>query len=64
MDELTAKAPANGYLAPPGYYLLFVLNAQGVQALSSRPRCKRNAAPGKLASLASPPVLYCWHDSI
>jgi hypothetical protein len=28
--ELVAAAPANGNLAPPGYYLLFILNGKGV----------------------------------
>lgn len=27
---LKARAPANGNLAPPGYYLLFVLDSKGV----------------------------------
>ena len=31
---LHAKAPANGNLAPPGYYLLFVLNEQGVPSVA------------------------------
>jgi hypothetical protein len=31
---LNAKAPANGNLAPPGYYLLFILNAQGVPSVA------------------------------
>lgn len=30
---LNLRAPANGNLAPPGYYLLFLLNAQGVPSL-------------------------------
>jgi len=29
-----AKAPANGNLAPPGYYLLFILNEQGVPSVA------------------------------
>jgi hypothetical protein len=32
--ELTAKAPANGNLAPPGYYLLFILHEQGVPSVA------------------------------
>jgi hypothetical protein len=32
--ELQAKAPANGNLAPPGYYLLFILNKQGVPSVA------------------------------
>lgn len=31
---LNARAPANGNLAPPGYYLLFILNAQGVPSVA------------------------------
>jgi hypothetical protein len=31
---LQVKAPANGNLAPPGYYLLFILNAQGVPSVA------------------------------
>src|SRR4029077_16502481 len=31
---LHAKAPANGHLAPPGYYLLFILNKEGVPSVA------------------------------
>jgi hypothetical protein len=31
---LQAKAPANGNLAPPGYYLLYILNADGVPSVA------------------------------
>jgi hypothetical protein len=31
---LQVKAPADGNLAPPGYYLLFILNAQGVPSVA------------------------------
>jgi len=31
---LQAKAPANGNLAPPGYYLLFILNTDGVPSVA------------------------------
>ena len=30
---LTVKAPANGNLAPPGYYLLFIVNDKGVPSV-------------------------------
>ena len=33
--ELKAKAPANGNLAPPGYYLLFILNKAGVPSVAN-----------------------------
>ncbi len=32
---LTVQAPANGSLAPPGYYLLFILNSNGVPSVGS-----------------------------
>ncbi len=33
-SELTATAPADGNLAPPGYYLLFILDGQGVPSVA------------------------------
>lgn len=33
-EVLHAKAPANGNLAPPGYYLLFILNKEGVPSVA------------------------------
>ena len=32
---LTVTAPANGNLAPPGYYMLFILNSAGVPSIAS-----------------------------
>ena len=32
---LSATAPANGYLAPPGYYMLFMVNTAGVPSIAS-----------------------------
>jgi len=31
---LTVQAPANGNLAPPGYYMLFIVNANGVPSVA------------------------------
>ena len=31
---LTVTAPANGNLAPPGYYMLFILNSNGVPSIA------------------------------
>ena len=31
---LTITAPANGYQAPPGYYLLFLVNSNGVPSVA------------------------------
>ena len=51
-DGLTLTSPANANIAPPGYYMLFALNAQGVPSVSkidqARPgRARRPAAPGR-----------------
>lgn len=32
---ITTTSPANGALAPPGYYMLFVVNSQGVPSVAS-----------------------------
>ena len=29
-DQLYVKAPANGNIAPPGYYMVFILDSKGV----------------------------------
>ena len=34
-DGLTLRAPLNATVAPPGYYMLFLLNAQGVPSVAS-----------------------------
>jgi galactose oxidase-like protein/Big-like domain-containing protein len=33
--QLTVQAPANGNTAPPGYYMLFILNGSGVPSVAS-----------------------------
>jgi galactose oxidase-like protein len=38
---LNAKAPATGNLAPPGYYLLFILNSEGVPSVGRFMRLRR-----------------------
>jgi Domain of unknown function (DUF1929) len=43
---LRATAPANGNLAPPGYYLLFIVNAEGVPSVARFVQLGR-AAGGK-----------------
>jgi hypothetical protein len=32
-NTLTLAAPPNGNIAPPGYYLLFILNSDGVPSV-------------------------------
>jgi hypothetical protein len=34
-NTLSVNAPGNGNLAPPGYYMLFVLNSAGVPSVAS-----------------------------
>jgi len=34
-NQLTVTAPANGNIAPPGYYLLFLVNSAGVPSIAS-----------------------------
>jgi PKD repeat protein len=48
---LTATAPPNGNIAPPGYYMLFILNAAGVPSLASFVRL--SSAPANQAPTAS-----------
>ncbi|HEY6320172.1 MAG TPA: galactose oxidase early set domain-containing protein [Thermoanaerobaculia bacterium] len=42
---LKAQAPANGNLAPPGYYLLFIVNKQGTPSVGQFVHLK--SAPAK-----------------
>ncbi len=54
--KITASAPPNGNIAPPGYYMLFILNQDGVPSLakfvhlSSNPR---NKSPNSAISTPS-----------
>ena len=49
---LTVTSPANGNLAPPGFYMLFVLNAQGVPSIAKIVRLDGDvAAPTNNPSL-------------
>jgi hypothetical protein len=33
-DSITATAPANGFTAPPGFYMLFIVNSSGVPSVA------------------------------
>jgi hypothetical protein len=33
--RLTAQSPADGNIAPPGYYMLFIVNSSGVPSVAS-----------------------------
>ena len=49
---LTVTSPPNGNIAPPGYYMLFVLNSAGVPSAAKFVRLLPNAAP--TATITSP----------
>jgi hypothetical protein len=49
---LNVTAPPNGNIAPPGYYMLFVLNSAGVPSVATFVRLYINQAP--TASITSP----------
>jgi hypothetical protein len=44
-QTLTVTAPANGNIAPPGYYMLFILNSAGVPSIAKFVRIASNPAP-------------------
>src|SRR4051794_10285160 len=44
--SLTATAPSNANVAPPGFYMLFVVDANGVPSVASMVSVQGNAPPG------------------
>jgi hypothetical protein len=60
-DGLSVSAPANGNLAPPGYYLLFVVNGTGVPSVGSIVRLpgpwEDAVSPSAPSGLAASPSL-------
>lgn len=50
---LTVTAPANGNIAPPGYYMLFLLNSSGVPSLATF--IQMTSAPAGDFSIAATP---------
>lgn len=55
-NNLTAKAPANGNLAPPGYYMLFIVTSQGVPSQSAIMRLGSNSLPSPTPSPTPTPT--------
>jgi hypothetical protein len=53
---LTVTAPPNGNIAPPGYYMLFVLNAAGVPSVASFVQLSSSSSSNEppTATIASP----------
>ena len=52
--SLTITAPPNGNIAPPGYYMLFVLNGDGVPSVASSVLLNSSSAPAPTVSSISP----------
>lgn len=51
---LNVTAPSNGNIAPPGYYLLFILNSAGVPSLASFLQLSASADLPPTATITSP----------
>ncbi len=51
---LNVTAPPNGNIAPPGYYMLFVLNAAGVPSVARFVRLSSLANQAPVATITSP----------
>jgi hypothetical protein len=53
-DQLTVTAPPNGNIAPPGYYMLFILNAAGVPSLAKFVQLSASVNQPPTATIDSP----------
>ncbi len=51
---LTVTAPPNGNIAPPGYYMLFILDSNGVPSVSSSVLLNNSSSPAPTVSSISP----------
>lgn len=51
---LTVTAPSNGNIAPPGYYMLFILNNSGVPSLAAFVQLTATTAPPDFSVSATP----------
>ena len=51
---LTVTAPPNGNIAPPGYYMLFILNTAGVPSVASSVLVTNTSAPAPTITSMSP----------
>src|SRR5580704_4418417 len=52
--SLTVTAPSNGNIAPPGYYMLFLLNTAGVPSLASSVLVTSTSAPAPTVTSIAP----------
>jgi hypothetical protein len=53
---LSVTAPSNGSIAPPGYYMLFIVNSAGVPSIASFVQLTAAADLPPTASITSPPT--------
>jgi hypothetical protein len=51
---LNVTAPPNGNIAPPGYYMIFILNSNGVPSLASFVQLSTSAGTPPTATITSP----------
>jgi len=51
---LNVTAPANGNIAPPGYYMLFILNSAGIPSVASFVTLSASADTSPTATITSP----------
>jgi hypothetical protein len=63
--SLTVQAPANGAIAPPGYYMLFIVNQQGVPSVApivrvTGPATVPGAPSGVSASAGNGAATVSW----
>ncbi len=52
--SLTVTAPPNGNIAPPGYYMLFILNSNGVPSVASSVLLSSSSTPAPTVTSISP----------
>jgi hypothetical protein len=52
--SLTVTAPPNGNIAPPGYYMLFILNSNGVPSVASSLLLSSSSTPAPTVTSISP----------
>jgi hypothetical protein len=52
--KLNVTSPANGNLAPPGYYLLFILNSKGVPSIAKFVQLMTNPGTPPTGTITSP----------
>ena len=55
-NSLTVQAPTNANIAPPGYYMLFILNGNGVPSVAKIVQIGGQSQPGPTATPTNTPI--------